>query len=194
MSSSAERSQRLRSWMSESLTQGSRLANQVMAHRQISVLRLVRSDERADLPSSLAAGIGSDSATADHLASVAIILERSNGGRTLVVEDEMARRGDEFLEGALCCFVDDRVLRWTDLFDPDAESLLRCGSAGYPLNAMIMDKSDEQLGLAAGVDLDLDAIAQMVRSTTLVIVGALDGEGYVLGWPLSESHGTVGRA
>jgi hypothetical protein len=56
--------------------------------------------------------------------------------KTVIVEDDLARRGD-VIAGADVAFVEDRVLRWTAL-DNDAAgavALMRSGSSGYPLNA-----------------------------------------------------------
>ena len=97
--------------------------------------------------------------------------------QTVVVEDDAARRGDSNL--AAVAYVEDRVLRWSEL-DPDpagSAALLR--SSAYPLNAFVCRDSATHLKLEAGRELDAEDQASVVESTEVVIVSAYDAEAYV---------------
>jgi hypothetical protein len=100
--------------------------------------------------------------------------------KSLIVEDDLARRGDPSL-GSDVAFVDDRALRWCDMDDAVAAgALLREGSSGYPLNSFGCRASPAELGLAGGrtlVDVDKERI---IDSTELVIVSVYDAEAYLV--------------
>jgi len=98
---------------------------------------------------------------------------------TLVVEDDLARRGDPHVGGA--AFAGDRVLRWEEL-DRDGGSaarLLRRGASGYPLNAFVCCGAAEDLGLGSGRELTAVEQENLAGSACVVIVSVWDAESYV---------------
>jgi hypothetical protein len=108
--------------------------------------------------------------------------------KTLIVEDDLARRGDSSVEADVV-FVEDRVLRWTGLGDAaSAGALLRRGSSGYPLNAFVSREPADVLGLVPGHTLTKDEQARVVDTTELVLVSVYDAEAYlVLMTPVLEA-------
>lgn len=111
-------------------------------------------------------------------------LEQATKGRnlqTFLVEDDLARRGDAHLTGEFA-YVGERVVRWRELASGSistAVKLVRDGSAGYPLNAFGLSQSAADLGIAPGVDLESDAVAAIIDTAQLLIVGAFDGEAFI---------------
>lgn len=114
------------------------------------------------------------------------VLGRLGHGRvsTLMVEDDLARRGDPLAVGKVA-FVGDRVLRWASLADPQAAvSLLRSGSSGYPLNSYASKAAHEELGLNPGHSLTAAEEALVVDTTAFVVVSVYDAEAFLfLGGP-----------
>jgi hypothetical protein len=102
------------------------------------------------------------------------------GVRTIVVEDDLARRGDAVLDHDLA-YVEDRVVRWVNLLgDPvDGVRLLRSGASGYPLNAYACWLSPGELGLESGRNLEERERESIVASTCAVLVSVFDGEAFV---------------
>jgi hypothetical protein len=107
---------------------------------------------------------------------------RSYGAKTLVVEDDLRRRGDPHLERD-AVFLDDRVLHSAEIDGSvdGAVQLLRTGAPGYPLNAFLCDRSKTDLGLIAGRQIDRDQAVSIVAATQVVIVSVYDAEAY-LAW------------
>lgn len=101
------------------------------------------------------------------------------GGGTLVVEDDLARRGDR-LDGV--AFVGDRVLRWADLTTDVARAtrLLRLGASGYPLNAFVSRLSAGSLFLRPGQTVGEDEVRALAQSVAVVINSVYDAESFVL--------------
>jgi hypothetical protein len=99
------------------------------------------------------------------------------GLRTLVVEDDLARRGDHVTGGKLA-FVDDRIIRWVDLEAgaSDGVALLRTGASGYPLNAFGSVLSAAALGLSEGKSMDSDQQQLFVEGVGAVFVSVFDAE------------------
>ncbi len=104
----------------------------------------------------------------------------SEGVATLIVENELARRGDPSLPVKVS-YADDRVLEWADLESggDSGARLLRSASSGYPLNAFACRRSAPDLGLIAGHQLDSSELDAIVASTLAVLVAVYDGESYV---------------
>ena len=103
------------------------------------------------------------------------------GARTLIVEDELARKTDP-LEDAF--YLGGAVLRSVSI-DEDAASavrLLRYGSGGYPCNALVCTMSKESLGLNDGADLPDDVVMRVVESVTGLLTSVWDDESYVVLW------------
>jgi hypothetical protein len=125
-------------------------------------------------------GRGYPSSEVDRLASRLLELLTSVGAQSLVVEDDLARRGDPGLEGNVA-FVDDRVVRWANLGQgADAPAaLLRGGSSGYPLNAFVSSFGAGDLMLAPGSRLQPAALSTIVNSAMAVIASVYDAEAYV---------------
>lgn len=100
---------------------------------------------------------------------------------TLVVEDDLARRGD-VLHGANYAFLGNRVIRWARVNDSAraATHLLRTGASGYPLNAFLCDADGSQLGLSEGASVAFSSCPSMADHVSAVIVSAFDGEAFLV--------------
>jgi hypothetical protein len=175
-------SNRFREWLFDSLAQGTALASAVSALLGHAVVRIVLAGRTAALEVLPAHGSSVPTSESDQLAAAVLEVELRSGGRTLIVEDDLARKGDRVLTHGPVGYVDDRVLRWADLKSEDAPGLLRTGSAGYPLNAYVVSLSAAELGLTNGLQLSTELVQRIAESTTLVFVGAFDGEGYIVAW------------
>jgi|JI10StandDraft_1071094.scaffolds.fasta_scaffold18321_7 hypothetical protein len=176
-------SNRLQEWLLDSLAQGTVLASAVSALLGQAVVRIVLAGQTTALQVLPAHGSSVPTSESDQLAAAVLEIELRNGGRTLIVEDDLARKGDRVLTQDRVGFVDDRVLRWADLESEDAPGLLRTGSAGYPLNAYVVSLSADELGLTNGLQLGTELVQRIAESTMLVLVGAFDGEGFIAAWP-----------
>jgi hypothetical protein len=170
-------------WVRGSLAQGSTLAMSVAEQlAALSTAWLVVS-EQADLQGAIRlddVSRGLDIRDVDLAAHEVLASFGRAGVRVLLVEDDLARRGDPNL-GPDVGFVGDRVLRWADIGEsPDlATSLLRGGSSGYPLNAFACRSRAPVLGLIPGSELSAESQAKIVGSTDAVIATVYDAEAYV---------------
>jgi hypothetical protein len=169
-------------WVRESLAQGSALA-MLMAERLglFSSARLLVPEAGKQQWTFLPGehGRGYRSRDIDLLAGQFLRSLACFDLQTLLVEDDLARKGDPNL--AAVAYVEDRVLRWIEL-GPDparAVALLRGGSSGYPLNAFVCRRSPTQLRLRPGRQLDAEQQASIVESTEVTIVSVYDAEAYV---------------
>jgi hypothetical protein len=118
---------------------------------------------------------------ADRIAALLLSRLGAAGAKVLVVEDDLARRGDPGLHGEFA-FIGDHVIRWTSV-EPGGESachLLRQGSSGYPLNAFLCRQSASELGLSAARDLGGSEQEKLEESICAVIVSVYDAEAYVV--------------
>jgi len=124
-------------------------------------------------------GRGLPSSEADEVARRLLDSAASAGKVTLIVEDDLARRGDPRVERAT--FVGDRVLRWEEVADDasNAATLLRKGSSGYPLNAYLCSGVAADLGLAPEADLSPDLQGRLAEAVVGVIVSVWDAEAFV---------------
>jgi hypothetical protein len=126
-------------------------------------------------------GRGIRSSEADQIAKRVLECFAQVGVRTLVVEDDLARRGDRAI-GADVAFVGDRVIRWADLEvgSVAAVRLLGTGASGYPLNAYTCWLAPIELGLEYGETLDVSQQAFLVDSICAVITSVYDAEAYLM--------------
>lgn len=129
-------------WIRGSLAQGS-LLSMVMTERLPALLVAVLMIPRYTDPGARLRldnhGRGYSPTEVDRVAAQFFHALAACGAQTLVVEDDLARRGDQHLTGDVA-FVDGRVIRWTVLEEGSnaaAVRLLRTGSSGYPLNAFV---------------------------------------------------------
>ena len=99
------------------------------------------------------------------------------GLQTLVVEDDSARRGDPNLGEA--AYVDDRVLRWSELRGDTAHSVALLRSVAYPLNGFLCRKSASTMGLLPHKSLDKEERTAVAAATAVVIVSVYDAEAYL---------------
>ena len=105
----------------------------------------------------------------------------ARGARTLVVEDEAARRSDDLRDAF---YVHDSVLRSVALDDDSraAADLLLTGSLGYPRNALVCSETEADLGLVAGISLSDDVVTLVARSTVAAVTSVWDDETYLVVW------------
>jgi hypothetical protein len=99
----------------------------------------------------------------------------------LVVEDDLARRGDSSLIGEFA-FVGDHVVRWRQL-DKDEDAsirLLRQGSSGFPTVAFVVTGLAEDFGLLAGASFDFAGEEKLAKSADAMIFAAFDAEAFLV--------------
>lgn len=126
-------------------------------------------------------GKGVQTSDADLVAGRVLEKFAAAGVQTVVVEDDLARRGDASLAQDVA-YVQDHVLRWADLTNGPVggAQLLRGGSSGYPLNAYACWLSPVELGLEPGRDLEEKERESIVASTCAVFVSVYDAEAFVV--------------
>jgi hypothetical protein len=170
------------SWVHESLTQGSALAAAVGERLEQFSSAWLLVPEHADVRGGrLDQSCGLRIGEADVLARQLLTRLARTGHHTLVVEDELARKGDPHLDPDIS-FVGDRVVRWTEIDEhaEQATTLLRSGSSGYPLNAFVCRCSAPTLHLTTGSDLSAESRGNIIASTKAVIASVYDGEAFVV--------------
>jgi hypothetical protein len=169
-------------WVRGSLAQGSDLARLVTQRLPQLTIALVLS-----LPSILQGrrlvlddvGRGLSSSASDAVAKEFFMKLAKKMPLTLIVEDDLARRGDPRVGRA--AFVDDRLIRWEEINEDGfrAAKLLRSGASGYPLNAFICRGSSRELNLEEDRQLLVIEEEQIVDSTDAVVASVWDAEAYV---------------
>lgn len=168
-----------REWVASSLHEGSGLAEQVL-QKLGGACRAFLLGDPADpfAPLSNRGGVMS-LGVSQYIASQFLSVLSTSGMRTLVVEDDLARRGDSNLSGDMA-FLEERVVRWASLGSGAVSSvrLLSEGSSGYPLNAFVLRSSAEEVGIEPGKDIS-SHIAEIALQVSVVIVAAFDAEGFV---------------
>lgn len=171
-------------WVRGSLAQGSGMA-ELMTRRLgklgSAVLLSPSAPGAAPITSLDDLGRGIRPSDADQIARRLLQSFGAAGVKTLVVEDDLARRGDPGV-GLDVAFVGDRVVRWADL-GAGAEAaavLLRAGASGYPLNAFACWPPPAELGLKVGAPLTESQQAALVESTCAVITSVYDAETYLV--------------
>jgi hypothetical protein len=104
-------SNRFREWLFDSLAQGTALASAVSALLGHAVVRIVLAGRTTALEVLPAHGSSVPTSESDQLAAAVLEVELRSGGRTLIVEDDLARKGDRIRTHGPVGYVDDRVLR-----------------------------------------------------------------------------------
>lgn len=166
-------------WVSDSLAQGSRLSRLVQ-HRvnQMKYARILGAPDSASYELN---DTGHGVPWAETYSDAVRFLEASRevGFRTLLVEDDMARKGDPHLP-VDAGFIDDRVLRWTEIgSDPaSAARFLRDASTGFPLNAFITLRPVEDMDALKGSELD-SLVESICADVGGIIVSVFDGESFL---------------
>lgn len=166
-------------WARSCLDQGSDLSTSVS--RVLADFSIAEIVARPEIPvRHLAQGQGMPAGRVDLIANHRLMQLSETGLRTLIVEDELARRGDPIREEDVA-FVGDRVLRWLVLSSLAHEParLLRSGSAGYPLNAFILSGSPETLGLNPRRGLDDVSVQEMASHVVSLVFAICDGESFL---------------
>lgn len=170
-------------WARGSLAQGSTLATSMTqrleSFRSTWLVAPPGADHQAP-PRLDERGRGIKTSAADSLGARLLACLMSAGLHVLLVEDDLARRGDPDL-GCDVAFVGERVVRWCETADGSARAvaLLRSGSSGYPLNAFLCRASVKQLGLESGIEIDAEVQELIVESVEAVIVSVYDAEAFV---------------
>jgi hypothetical protein len=169
-------------WVRGSLAEGSALAmSMTWQLNSLTSAWLVAPDGSTLAPLLLDnQGRGIKTRDADLAAARFLACLSHHGDQILLVEDDLARRGDPRLDDEVA-FVEDRVVRWSEI-EADtshAVALLRSGSSGYPLNAFVCHASARQLGLGPGGQIDDACQASIVESVDAVLVSVYDAEAYV---------------
>lgn len=108
------------------------------------------------------------------------------GDRCIVVEDEMARRGDAWIERETersFAYFDERLVHYADLDHGLASDVLSDATSGHPTNAFLVRSGHAALGLESELTLGADGIDRIVATLDVVIVAAFDAESYMI-WEL----------
>lgn len=170
-------------WIRNSLAQGAGLATLMVQRLGKLQAAWLLAPARSSEPGTVLDdhGRGIRTTDADLIAERLFAAFVEAGATTLVVEDDLARRGDPAL-GSDVVFIDDHVVRWADLRAGAAAAvrLLRTGASGYPLNAFVCYPAAVELGLETGKTLDASRQAALVDSACAVIVSVYDAETYIV--------------
>lgn len=123
-------------------------------------------------------------ATTDGDAALAAwFAERSAcGPQTVMVLDDLARRGDPVLAGEDVAYNGSRVLSYAQV-DPagvDAAAAVRRGGSGYPTIAVVVPGSPDDLGLVAHGECDDDRVEALASHAAGVIVSVHDAETWLV--------------
>ncbi len=156
-------------WVRDSLAQGSELSIRV-ARRLSDLSQAIVIGPTLDESQALdGQGQGISQVDADVALDRVVDALALTGAKTLVVEDDLARRGDPGLQGQVA-FVGGRVLRWTDLSRAKASRLLRTGASGYPLNAFVCRPDAVSLSLTPEREFSEADTAAFAHSVCAVIM------------------------
>ena len=173
------------SWIGASLAQGSALALGVAQRlSEFNTAWIVASEMPGSGPVEIddqARGIRT--ADADTAMQWLLALCLDAGLRTLIVEDDLARRGDRQRPLPFySAFLGDRVLRWVDLAETSdgAIHLLRSGASGYPLNAYLCVEPGVMPTAEGTAILTAADVPRLVTATCAVIASVYDAETYVV--------------
>ncbi|AJT40902.1 hypothetical protein [Psychromicrobium lacuslunae] len=123
------------------------------------------------------------SAEGRSIEALAMTYLRDHGVRSIVVEDEMASRGDSDLEeGGSLCFVNDRVLRWAALEEVSSEvtRFLQRHTTGYPTNVYFCRLDGAALGLENGKTLNPADQQRVVDAICAIVVSVYDGDAFFM--------------
>jgi hypothetical protein len=163
-------------WVSDSLAQGSALA-QALRPRVASAAFFVLTTDVSEGLNDFESGKGLDSRETGALTEELLAGLAARGGHLLIVEDDLARKGDLRLP-ASSTYIQNRVVRWSSLEQDVASAveLLDTGASGYPLNAFVSSITAGALGLEPGVELGDTFVARASGSITHILVSAYDAE------------------
>lgn len=168
-------------WSKESLEQGSRLAQMIEARIDPVKTRaygIIPQAAAEDTPRAFShsARIGD----ADRILGLILRDLAAMDNALLVVDDDLARRGDRRLDDA--SFVDDRVVRSASLNAPsgDLTRLIRRGASGYPLNAFVCELSDADEAPARLGQMPESAVSLLAETARIVIHSIYDAESFLL--------------
>lgn len=115
--------------------------------------------------------------------ALAMTYLQDNEVRSMVVEDEMASRGDSQLEETgPRCFVNDRILRWTGMEEVGSEGarFVDRHSTGWPTNAYFCRLDSAVLGLENGKTLNSADQQRVVDSICAIVVSVYDGDAFFM--------------
>lgn len=183
-----------RQWVLDSLGQGAPLSVRVaplVASTTGAAILLASDDPEPGERRSFQTGHRLSHSQRDRLAAMFFAGLARTETMSLVVEDDLQRRGDPHVEER-AAFIGDRVVHWTVVADGDQDGVietLRSGTSGYPLNAFVCEGSPSSFGLEAGAELDSDALDKLREAVKLVIVAAYDAETYLCWRPEAAEHG-----
>jgi hypothetical protein len=167
-----------RSWVEDSLLQGSVLACGLVGSLDGASYWLlgagsVDGDVFTDPDFERSGGFAAEEVERDLSAAVDSLA--ALGALGLLVEDDSARRGDPVRRGPVA-YVGDRMVRWCAIDDTERVSaLLR--SAAYPLNAMVVSRDPVELACTQGHDLEVSSVNGAIMA---LIVAAFDAETYLV--------------
>jgi hypothetical protein len=111
---------------------------------------------------------------------------KRDGARTVIVDDDLARRSDVKKWGA-ATYIGDRILRW-DRLDGDlvvVVDVVRHGASGYPLNALVCTRTAEALALGDEREIGPVGIEAIVDATCALIVAVYDAESFLV-WTIDR--------
>jgi len=169
-------------WVLDSLNEGTSLAQTVAETLwKPAVARLLLPSDAGDVcVPAFDHGRGLSTTVADQIAVDFFSWAEERGCKTLLVESDLARRGDRNLDSDVV-YVGNRVLRWVELAGSlgEAVQLLRRGSSGYPLNAFACSRRPAEFDLVGGQDIADSSQALVVESAQVVIVSAFDAETFL---------------
>lgn len=178
-------------WARRSLLQGSLIA-QALVHRldEVSTASLL-TRQQISRPALDNVSRALSVADSDRIASDVLRAMIRVGGKTLIVEDELARKSDPDLRGDLA-FVEDRVLRWTAVQSDGDEGvrLMQTASSGFPLNAYVCRSTPAELGLIPQGSVT-ERVPDIVDAVLAIFVSAHDGETYLLLTALDPFDGSL---
>ena len=186
-------------WIASSLQQGHELSAATLARIDLS-----NGHSRAIMPTEIPSPNSSDfengmrviykgvyRVLSDFLLGLAI-----KGDICLVVENELARRGDipspkeTRFSGISTGYVDDHVLHWTSLNPNNIDVAIKTiavGSSGYPRNCFVASVNNEFMNTFIDKSLPTDVIDKIAESIVALVIGAFDDESYVVWEPPSTS-------
>ncbi len=123
----------------------------------------------------------------------AVSMLAARGAVALVVEDELARRGDQFLgdnapPDTLVPYylADDHILWGIDLEQlkaPETVELISWASAGWPTNAFFVGAKTRSVRLVEGGEISNRELGALSNAITGILVAAFDAESYVVWEP-----------
>lgn len=168
-------------WVRECLTQGTSLAllaAERLAATSFSARLLVPPD--AEVLGDVFDDVGrSISAQAANQVAADFLQDLSTSeATTLLVEDELARRGARDI-GTRISFIDDRILHWTAVDSPSGSLLMRRASSGYPMNALVCRGRPDALGLEHQRQLEELDLRVIVSAMRAVVVTVYDAEAFL---------------